>query len=149
MELRIISRIRQNLLRMKLIKDLLFIILIAGMIGMCNYLLNPNHPNMDLASDEITLEMLARLPQPIMIIDARSSKEFAAGHVKNAYNISESEFERHLSKFLDAWIPDSTLIVYCNPGACNSSRSIANRLKNECGMKRVYVLKDDWRKWKN
>lgn len=119
------------------------------MVGMCNYLLNPNHPNMDLASDEITLEMLAGLPQPIMIIDARSSQKFAAGHVKNAYNISESEFDTHLSKFLDAWIPDSTLVVYCNPDACNSSRNIANRLKDECGMKNIYVLKDDWRKWKN
>ena len=149
MELRIISQIGQNLLQMKLIKDLLFITFISGIIGLCNYILNPNRPNIELASDEITLEMLAKLPKPIMVIDARSSKEFAAGHVKNAYNISESEFERHLSKFLDAWIPDSTLIVYCNPGACNSSRSIANRLKNECEMKRVYVLKDDWKKWKN
>lgn len=149
MELRIISRIGQNLLQMKLIKDLLFITFISGIIGLCNYILNPNRPNIELASDEITLEMLAKLPKPIMVIDARSSKEFAAGHVKNAYNISESEFDTHLSNFLDAWIPDSTLVVYCNPSTCNSSRSIANRLKNECGMKKVYVLKDDWKKWKN
>ena len=70
-------------------------------------------------------------------------------YLRNAYNISEGEFDTHLSNFLDAWIPDSTLVVYCNPGACNSSRNIANRLKNECGMKKVYVLKDDWKKWKN
>ena len=134
---------------MKLIKDLLFISILAGLIAICNYILNPNRPNIELASDEITLEMLTKLPQPIMIIDARSPQEFASGHVNNAYNISESEFEAHLSSFLDAWEPDSTLVVYCNPGSCNSSRNIADRLRNECGMKKVYILKDDWRKWKN
>ena len=100
MELQIISRIGQNLLQMKLIKDLLFITFISGIIGLCNYILNPNRPNIELASDEITLEMLAKLPKPIMVIDARSSKEFAAGHVRNAYNISEGEFDTHLSSFL-------------------------------------------------
>ena len=51
MELRIISQIGQNLLQMKLIKDLLFITFISGIIGLCNYILNPNRPNIELASD--------------------------------------------------------------------------------------------------
>ncbi len=134
---------------MKTIKDISFIVIIAGLIALCNYAINPNRPNMGLAADEITLEMLDRLSAPIMIIDARASKDFASGHVKNAYNISESEFDAHLSAFLDAWVPDSTLVVYCNPGSCNSSRAVANRLKDECGIRNVYVLKDDWKKWKN
>lgn len=134
---------------MKFIKDLLFLTFLTGIIGMSNYIINPNRPNMGLAHDEITIEMLPKLPKPVMVVDARSSEEFESGHIKNAYNISESRFETQLSEFLDVWIPDSIIVVYCNPGSCNSSRNIANRLQNECGIRNVYVLKDDWKKWKN
>ena len=133
---------------MKLIKDILFLIFFSGVVALCNFAINPNRPNTELAPDDITLEMLPNLPLPLMIIDARSPGEFASGHVPNAYNISESKFEAGLSVFLEDWVPDSTLVVYCNPGSCNSSRNVANRLKNECGMKNIYVLMDDWRKWK-
>ncbi len=133
---------------MKLIKDIFILFIFSAVIALCNYALNSHRPNTELLPDELTFEMLAKLPPPIMFIDARSEEEFSSGHLENAYNISESQFDAHLSAFLDDWLPESVLVVYCNPGTCNSSRNIADRLKKECGMGKVYVLKDDWRKWK-
>ena len=132
---------------MKLIRDIFILFIISAVVALCNYALNPHRPNIELLPDELTLEMLEELPPPIMFIDARPAEEFSSGHLGNAYNISESQFDAHLSAFLDEWLPESALVVYCNPGTCNSSRNIADRLKKECGMKKVYVLKDDWRKW--
>ena len=83
----------------------------------------------------------------MIIVDARNEKDFTIGHIRGAVNLSEAKFDSQLGYFLDVWTPESTILVYCNVGQCNSSRAVADRLKNECRIKNVFVLKDDWRKW--
>ena len=82
---------------MKLIKDIFILFIFSAVIALCNYALNSHRPNTELLPDELTFEMLDKLPPPIMFIDARSEEEFSSGHLENAYNISESQFDAHFS----------------------------------------------------
>ena len=116
--------------------------------AMANFLINPHRPDLSLKSDELTIPMTNRLPANLIIVDARNKNEFAADHIENAINLSEEKFDTQLGAFLDVWNPDSVILVYCSSSGCNSSRSIAERLKNECQIKNVFILKDDWKKWK-
>ena len=134
--------------KMKIIKDFILISIISIGFATANYFINANRPNTELLPDEITLKSVNRLPTNLIIVDARSISDFNKGHIKNAVNLSEAKFDEQLGAFLDIWTPESTILVYCNSGSCNSSRNIADKLKHECNIKNVYVLKDDWKKWK-
>jgi rhodanese-like protein len=112
-----------------------------------NFAINPHKPDLSLKPDEITLSQKERLPRNLIIVDARNERDFTKGHIKGAVNLSEEKFDSQLGDFLNVWTPGSTILVYCNVGQCNSSRAVADRLKNECQIKNVFVLKDDWRKW--
>jgi len=131
-----------------MIKRFTIICTIAFAIGFINFLLNPNHPTLGLLEDEIKIGGIAKLSTPLVIVDARSKVEFEKAHIENAINLSEDSFNSDLGNFLDVWTPESTVLVYCDTELCNSSRSIAKRLKEECEIKNVFILKDDWKKWK-
>ena len=133
---------------MNIVKNTVIIIFAAIIFAVGNFFINPNQPNLSLKPDELTIPMTSRLPANLIIVDARNEKEFAAGHIENAINLSEEKFDTQLGAFLDVWNPDSAILVYCSSSGCNSSRSIAERLKNECQIMNVFILKDDWTKWK-
>lgn len=135
---------------MKLINNIFIILLIfiaSCVFAAVNFAINPHKPDLSLKPDEITLSQKERLPRNLIIVDARNERDFTKGHIKGAVNLSEEKFDSQLGDFLNVWTPGSTILVYCNVGQCNSSRAVADRLKNECQIKNVFVLKDDWRKW--
>lgn len=129
-------------------RQFLTIALAAAAIGILNFLANPNRPVFGLAADEIDVKTAESLPAETIIVDARSPKEFAESHLEGALNLSEDNFEGQVPEFLDVWTPGMQIVVYCSSSACNSSRSIANRLRDDFGIKNVLVLKGDWRTWK-
>lgn len=132
---------------MKIVKKICIIFFVSCVLAAANFTINPYRPDLSLKPDEITLSQKERLPKNLIIVDARNEKDFTKGHIRGAVNLSEAKFDSQLGDFLDVWTPESTILVYCNVGQCNSSRAIADRLKNECRIKNVFVLKDDWRKW--
>ena len=135
---------------MKLLNNIFIILLIfiaSCVFAAVNFAINPHKPDLSLKPDEITLSQKERLPRNLIIVDARNKRDFTKGHIKGAVNLSEEKFDSQLGDFLNVWTPGSTILVYCNVGQCNSSRAVADRLKNECQIKNVFVLKDDWRKW--
>nr|DAH48314.1 MAG TPA: Rhodanese-like domain [Caudoviricetes sp.] len=134
---------------MKTIRNIWVIVFASGAFAIANFWLNPNAPDLSLKPDEITLSQINRLPKNLVIVDARKSQDFKKGHVENAVNLSEEKFDAQLGEFLDIWTPDATVLVYCDFGRCNSSRAIADKLRHECQIENVFVLKDDWTKWKN
>lgn len=135
---------------MKLLNNIFIILLIfiaSCVFAAVNFAINPHKPDLSLKPDEITLSQKERLPRNLIIVDARNERDFTKGHIKGAVNLSEEKFDSQLGDFLNVWTPGSTILVYCNVGQCNSSRAVADRLKNECQIKNIFVLKDDWRKW--
>lgn len=134
---------------MQTIKKLILIGFFALLFAIANYLFNPHRPNLSLNADEITLNDISKINKNLLIVDARSRTDFQEDHIENAINLSEEFFDEQIGLFLDVWTPESNVLVYCGGSQCNSSRAVANRLKNECELKNVFVLKDDWRKWNN
>jgi len=132
---------------MKIVKNICIIFFVSCVFAAANFAINPHRPNLSLKPDEITISQKDRLPKSLIIVDARNERDFAKGHIRGAVNLSETKFDFQLGDFLDVWTPESTILVYCNVGQCNSSRAVADRLKNECQIKNIFVLKDDWRKW--
>lgn len=82
-----------------------------------------------------------------VFVDARSAEEFAAGRIPGALLLTKDDFDQALSSWT-ALIPfDTLLITYCGGGSCDSSRDVAELLKEE-GYLQVKVFRDGWEKWK-
>jgi rhodanese-related sulfurtransferase len=82
-----------------------------------------------------------------MWVDARPDNEFERDHVPGAILLSEDRWNELLPQFLGQWSPEKRIIVYCSTQSCNASREVARRLRDEVGLKDVFVLKDGWEAW--
>lgn len=127
-----------------MIGKFLEISILAALIGLGNFFINPSRPSI-VPEIEFSPSMFS---EGWIIVDARSSEEFSKDHAAGAVNLDEGEFDSQISYFLEMWDPTVKVGVYCNPKNCNSSMAVAKRLKKDYGLEHVYVLKGDWRKWK-
>jgi rhodanese-related sulfurtransferase len=83
----------------------------------------------------------------VLWIDARPEEDFARRHVPGALPLNEDEWEAQLRTFLTAWAPERRMVVYCSAQSCSASHAVAERLRNEVGLKNVYVLEGGWEAW--
>jgi rhodanese-related sulfurtransferase len=95
----------------------------------------------------VELEMVTRWRTPVLWVDARPASAYGKRHVPDAISLNESEWERLLPGFLEAWRPDVKVVVYCDSQACNSSEEVARRLRRELNLDEVFVLKGGWSSW--
>lgn len=131
---------------MKTIKGIFVILFLSSVLAFANFTLNCNR--IIFNPPEITFAQVALLPNKLLVVDARPKSEYKIGHIKNAVNLPADDFENHLGNFLDVWQPEYAVLVYCKTGSANDGASVAHKLKNELKIKNVFVLKEDWRKWK-
>lgn len=131
---------------MKTIKGIFVILFLSSVLAFANFTLNCNR--IIFNPPEITFAQAALLPNKLLVVDARPKSEYKIGHIKNAVNLPADDFENHLGNFLDVWQPEYAVLVYCKTGSANDGASVAHKLKNELKIKNVFVLKEDWRKWK-
>jgi rhodanese-related sulfurtransferase len=114
--------------------------------------LHPKRPAIGLTSrplvEELTLADLARVPPPILWVDARSEREFQAGHVPNAVRLDQETWGELLPGFLAVWQPDKTVVVYCDTAQCQASQEVAARIRRELQIDHVFVLKNGWAAWR-
>ncbi len=82
-----------------------------------------------------------------VFVDARSAEEFGAGHIPGALLLPEDDFDETVSSWKGLISPETLLITYCSGGGCNSSRDVAQLLK-EAGYSRVKVFYGGWEEWK-
>ncbi len=92
---------------------------------------------------EILLSQATVLNQVIWV-DARSQRAHQAGHYSDAVLLNEDQWDELLPQLLAKWQPENIVIVYCGSTNCKSSKSVADRLKNQVGFEKVYVLKGGW-----
>ncbi len=100
-------------------------------------------------SDEVNLAQTDGFGAHIMWIDARSREQFEAAHVPGAFLLNAGEWDELLPAMLNAWTPDRKLVVYCSAQSCDASKEVARRLKEEAGLKNVYVLTGGWEAWQS
>ena len=112
--------------------------------------LNPKRPAWSWARPselELTPQEAARLPAPVIWLDARPEAEFGVRHVPGALCLNEEHWEELLPAFMSAWGPDTHVVVYCDSRRCDASREVAERLRRELKLDRVYVLQGGWKAW--
>jgi rhodanese-related sulfurtransferase len=83
--------------------------------------------------------------QGIKFIDARMPDEYAAGHIKGAYNIPFDGDESY-REILNKFSKEEIIVVYCGGTDCDLSIYLGNELF-EKGFKRVYVFFGGWNEW--
>ncbi len=96
---------------------------------------------------EVTLAQAKSWGQSVLWVDARPNGEFEKGHVPGAFSLNEDDWNGLLPAVLAAWKPEGKVVVYCSRKSCNASHSVAERLRNEAGLKNVYVLPGGWEEW--
>ncbi len=131
---------------MKTINGIIVILLLSILLAFANFLLNNNRIAAKVA--EITLAEVENLQERLVVVDARSRKDYKTGHIENAVNLPAEDFENSLAAFFELWQPDCAVLVYCSANDCNAGRAVADKLRNEFNIKKVFVLKGDWQKWK-
>jgi rhodanese-related sulfurtransferase len=80
-------------------------------------------------------------------IDARPAEEFEQKHVPGAVSLNEDRWNELLPQVLTAWSPEKRVVVYCSSESCGASREVARRLREEAGLKNVFVLEGGWEAW--
>ena len=82
-----------------------------------------------------------------MWVDARPDNEFERDHVPGAIPLNEDRWNELLPPFLAQWSAEKKIVVYCSSQSCNASREVARRLREEAGLKDVFVLQGGWEEW--
>lgn len=82
-----------------------------------------------------------------MWVDARPDNEFERDHVPGAIPLNEDRWNELLPPFLAQWSAERKIVVYCSSQSCNASREVARRLREEAGLKDVFVLQGGWEEW--
>lgn len=78
-----------------------------------------------------------------LIVDARSSDQYALGHIRGAINIPAGLKDNLRDRYLQNASPDQAIIVYCSSASCNSSDMLAEKLMAE-GFTNVRVFTPGW-----
>ncbi len=99
------------------------------------------------AKDEVELAQAQSWGESVMWVDARPDAQFAAGHIPTAIQLNEDRWDELLPQLLAVWSPDRKVIVYCSSQSCAASHEVAKRLRENAGLKDVYVLKGGWETW--
>jgi rhodanese-related sulfurtransferase len=91
-------------------------------------------------------ELLAQLDsdKPPLVLDVRTAKEYAAGHVPGAMNIPHTEVADRIDE-LDA-MPDNQLVVYCEKGG--RAHKAQNTLER-AGFTHVVHMNGDMQAWRD
>ena len=85
--------------------------------------------------------------QTSVFLDARSSEDYALGHIAGAVSFPDRQFDDRIGPFLESTPPEVKLITYCEGERCELSKSLAEKLIL-AGYENVYLLIDGWGQWK-
>lgn len=101
----------------------------------------------ELAAGEIRLEDAQVLD--VIWIDARSEKEYAAGHIPGSILLNDSNWDTGIQDLMPLWLNKMRpMVVYCSSTHCDLSKRIATRLREALPEAEIYSLNGGWEAWK-
>ena len=101
----------------------------------------------DRSSEMVNLDQAQSWGANAIWVDARPDNEFEQGHVPGAIPLNEDRWNELLPTLLAQWSLEKKIVVYCSSQSCNASREVARRLRDESGLKEVFVLRGGWEEW--
>lgn len=133
------------------IKQLLLITGVAVLAAGITFFVHRSAPALYKVSvvgeNEITWDEVQQWKGKVIWIDARSEKDFAKAHVDGALLLNQENWANLLwqhREVIEA-IEGDRAVVYCDGSNCRRSSEVAERLRTELGLERVYVLKGGWK----
>ena len=66
------------------------------------------------AIEQVDLNTVSGWTPPVLWVDAREAPAYAKEHIPGAVLLNETEWERLLPEFLQAWQPGRRVVVYCS-----------------------------------
>ena len=81
-----------------------------------------------------------------LFLDARSTLDFADGHIAGARSLPWEQFEALADEVLREVGPETIIITYCDGNSCNLSKELALALMDR-GYVNVRVLVNGWTVW--
>jgi rhodanese-related sulfurtransferase len=82
----------------------------------------------------------------IVLIDARSRRNFDAGHIPNAFSLPFEDRQCRYSEFREWLFPDIHILLYCAGDTCDEGILLAKYLK-EMGHTNITVFVDGFDGW--
>lgn len=81
-----------------------------------------------------------------LFVDARAADVFAAGHIKNAVNLPDQQFDEWIDDFIVTTDPETEIITYCDGVGCSQARDLAEKL---CliGFENVFYFPEGYDAW--
>jgi rhodanese-related sulfurtransferase len=81
-----------------------------------------------------------------LFVDAREAEIFAAGHIKNAVNLPDQQFDEWINDFIGKTHPQTQIITYCDGIDCSQAKDLAEKL---CliGYESVFYFQEGYEAW--
>jgi rhodanese-related sulfurtransferase len=135
---------------MGVLRQAIIILLVALIPASLTAAFHPRRPPWSqetLAPGEVILSTVLAWGENVLWVDARSIEDYDAEHVPGALPLNLENWDELFPKFLDQWVPDKKVVVYCSAATCELSREVAERLRKN-SVSSVFVLKGGWEAWK-
>lgn len=84
----------------------------------------------------------------VLFVDSRHPSEYAKGYIQGAINIPFEQFGDYINDFLDAYPPETPIVVYCDGKNCEQSEFLGQELVY-AGYATVYYMEPNWLSWLN
>lgn len=81
-----------------------------------------------------------------MCIDARSDSDYRKGHIQGAISVPVGNFDESLSKHVEFFSINQSIVVYCGGEGCDLSEMLARKLI-ALGIDRVSIFSEGWSAW--
>ena len=102
---------------------------------------------------EMVLEFLPDLKESdfAVLIDARSTTHYTAGHIPGAYQIDRYHLDEYVPPVLPAMQNAGYVIIYCAGGDCEDSIFLATDLVYRYGLEKevLYIYEGGMEEWKD
>jgi rhodanese-related sulfurtransferase len=83
----------------------------------------------------------------VLFVDARSSDNYADGHIPGAISFPVGQFDEQIESFLNQHPPDALIVTYCSGRTCEDSHNLA-QLLSDVGYTHLRVFIDGFPGWK-
>jgi rhodanese-related sulfurtransferase len=132
------------------LRDCVLLLIVAAVPALLSFWLHPKRPAWSKpAIAQVDLAEITRWPPPVLWVDAREASAYAKEHIPGAVLLNETEWNRLIPGFLEAWQPDAKVVIYCDTHACNASEEVALRLRRELNLANVSIMKGGWASWQS
>jgi rhodanese-related sulfurtransferase len=128
----------------------LCIILLLTVIGLAYSLVGGLSPQTGVETELQAGEIYLADAQALNAIwvDTRTLKEFEDSHLTGALFFDESDWDTGLSELMNTWlIQPRPIVIYCRGEDCETSKRVAERLRESLPDAEIYSLKGGSTAW--